>query len=149
MGLADAVVTQLYAARRRSDLEMQLSMILERKLAVQDRCNEISAKLANNIFQSDNHDNITNPSATYGTVPGSSGFIPALPAMPQDYFGGTVESGDTINYERQLAKLQQVEKQLDTQQKKMETELEAVKAEEESFKKIAHDHAKNGFKIGG
>jgi hypothetical protein len=31
----------------------------------------------------------------------------------------------------------------------METELEAVKAEEESFKKIANDHAKNGFKIGG
>ena len=57
----------------------------------------------------------------------------------------------TYVYEQEQAELQQIEKQLDTpNRKKMETELEAVKAEkEESFKKIAQDHAKNDFKIGG
>jgi hypothetical protein len=141
MGLADAMVTQLYAARRRSDLEMQLSMILERKLAVQDRCNEISAVLANSIFQSDNHGDISQASITPGFF-SATPVIPALTTPTTDPYGTGV-------YEQELANLQQVEKQLDTQQKKMETELEAVKAEEESFKKIAQDHAKNGFKVGG
>jgi hypothetical protein len=145
MGLADSMVTQLFASRRRSDLEMQISMILERKLAVQDRCNEISSVLANSIFQSDNNGDISGASATLGgagaIIPGG-GFDPALGAMSTDPFG-------TYDYEVELGNLQQVEKQLDTTQKKMETELEAIKAEEDSFKKIAQDHAKNDFKIGG
>jgi hypothetical protein len=141
MGLADAVVTQLFAARRRSDLEMQLSMILERKLAVQDKCNEISAELSATIFQSDDNSDISGASAVPGFIPSSSGLVPELTTMAEDEYG-------TYEYEVELAELQQVEKQLDTQQKKMETELEAIKAEEESFEKIAQDHAKNDFKIG-
>jgi hypothetical protein len=152
MGLADAVTTQLFASRRRSDLEMQISFILERKLAVQDRCNAISSQLAQTIFQNDNNGTLSAPNATNGYIPTagvnagvaytSSGFVPNLPAMTVNQYGAN-------NYEQQLGSLQQVEKQLDTQQKKMETELEAIKAEEDSFKKIGQDHAKNDFKIGG
>lgn len=142
MGLADAVVTQLFSARRRSDLEMQLSMVLERKLAVQDRCNEVSSTLANSIFQSDNNGDISGAAAVPGFIPASSGFVPALTTLTSDPYG-------TYQYEVELGELQQIEKQLDTQQKKMEVELEAIKAEEASFKKIAMDHAKNDFKIGG
>jgi hypothetical protein len=147
MGLADAVVTQLYAARRRSDLEMQLSMILERKLACQDKCNQVASIISNSIFQSDNNGDITDAAAVPGFIPTSSGFNPPLTALTGINYGGTADPA-TQNYEIQLGELQQVEKQLDTQQKKMETELEAIKAEEDSFKKIAEDHAKNDFKIG-
>ena len=97
--------------------------------------------MANSIFQSDNHGDISQASITPGFF-SATPVIPALTTPTTDPYG-------TGEYEQELANLQQVEKQLDTQQKKMETELEAVKAEEESFKKIAQDHAKNGFKIGG
>jgi len=139
MGFADAVTGRLFLARRKSDLEFQIQTIMERKLAILDQCNQISAQLANGIFQSGQHNDISSSTA----FPGAVYPTPVIPGInvPQTSIG-------TNQYERQLAKLQGVEKELDVKQKKFESELEAVKAEEESLKKIAQDHAKKDFKIG-
>ena len=139
MGFADAVVGRLFLTRRRSDLEMQVQMIMERKLAVLDETNQISQEIADTIFQSGRHSDITDPSA----IPGDPVTSPLVPGVSFDteQFGGN-------QFEQKLAQLQALEKQLDTEQKKKQTELEAVKAEEESLKKIATDHAKKDFKIG-
>jgi len=139
MGFADAVTGRLFLARRKSDLEFQIQTIMERKLAILDQCNQISAQLSNTIFQDGQHGDISNGAALPGYVAGSP-LIPAV-GIPQNSIG-------TNQYERQLGRLQSLEKELDVKQKKFETELEAVKAEEESMKKIAQDHAKKDFKIG-
>ena len=137
MGFADAVAGRLFLVRRKSDLEFQIQSVMERKLAILDQCNQISAQLSNTIFQTDQNSDISSGTALPGTV------YPAIPGIgiPQTNVGSN-------QYENKLAQLQTVEKELDTQQKQMETELEAVKAEEESMKKIATDHAKKDFKIG-
>jgi len=137
MGFADAVAGRLFLARRRSDLEFQVQIIMERKLAVLDQTNQISGQLAQTIFQTDQNGSISSGTALPGSV------FPAIPGIgvPQTSIGSNA-------YEAQLAQLQSIEKELDTKQKKMEIELEAVKAEEDSMKKIANDHAKKDFKIG-
>ena len=139
MGFADAVAGRLFLVRRKSDLEFQIQTIMERKLAVLDQCNQISGQLANSIFQSGMNSTISSGTA----FPGSVYPTPTIPAIgvPQTSIGSNT-------YEHLLAQLQAKEKELDVRQKKMETELEAVKAEEESLKKIAMDHAKKDFKIG-
>ncbi len=138
MGFADAVVTRLFLTRRRSDIEFKMQAIMQRKLAIMDECNRISEILANTIFQGDN----TSAISPVAPLPG---LTPASPIVP---LPGS-QDVPTGYYETQLAQLQGIEKELDTRQKKLETELEAVKAEEESIKKIADDHAKKDFKIGG
>lgn len=138
MGFGDAVLATLFTNRRRSDIEFKIEIILQRKLAIMDRCNEISETLAGTIFQSDNNATISTPSSL-------PGFAPVYGIVPNPV-PVSVPSG---LYEIELAQLQAVEKELDTKQKKLETELEAVKAENESMKKIAEDHAKKDFKIGG
>jgi len=138
MGFADSVVTNLFLTRRRSDIEFKIQAIMQRKLAIMDECNEISEQLANAVFQND----------AMGTISSSAplpGFVPPVPLVTPFPTQENVPSG---LYEIELAKLQGVEKELDTRQKKLETELEAVKAEQESIKKIADDHAKKDFKIG-
>ena len=137
MGFADAVATNLFLVRRRSDIEFKVQSIMQRKLAVLDRCNELSEILANTVFQSDQMGLISPGSPLPGITPVSP-LVP-LPAA-QDVPTGT--------YELELAELQGIEKELDVRQKKLETELEAVKAEQESIKKIADDHAKKDFKVG-
>ena len=139
MGFADSVAGRLFLVRRRSDLEFQVQTIMERKLAVLDQCNQISAQMSNTIFQSGDNGLISSGTAMPGYIPGS----PYIPAV-----GVAQTSIGTNDYEAELAQLQSVEKELEVRQNKMETELEAVKAEEESLKKIADDHAKKDFKIG-
>ena len=136
MGFADAVTGRLFATRRRSDLEFQIQSIMERKLAVLDQCNSISSELANTIFQEGQHGDISSQAALLGWLSPNN-----LVGVPQIGIGGNT-------YETQLAQLQTLEKELEVKQNKLETELEAVKAEEESLKKIANDHAKKDFKVG-
>lgn len=140
MGFADAVTGRLYLARKKSDLEFKLQVITERKMAVLDASNQVSAGLANTIFQSGGmHESISDGAALPGFIGGS----PLIPPMyiPQLPIGVNL-------YEFLLGYLQNIEKELDAKQKKFETELEAVKTEEESVKKIASDHAKKDFKMG-
>ncbi|HSA06368.1 MAG TPA: hypothetical protein P5556_04245 [Candidatus Gastranaerophilales bacterium] len=139
MGFADAVAGRQFVVARKSDLEFQLSMIMERKLAILDECNQISQTLSNSIFQSGLHNTITSPTAT-------PGFIAPSPVIPPAVFGQSPYG--TGEYEQRLSELQGIEKALDLDQKKKESELEAIKAEEESLKKIADDHAKKDFKLG-
>ena len=138
MGFADSMTTMLFLNRRQSDIEFKLGAIMNRKMAIMDEANEISELLAATIFQSDETGQISPALPLPGTTPQ----YPIVP-LPGP---ATVPTG---LYEEQLAVLQGIEKELDTKQKKLETELEAVKAERESMKKIADDHAKKDFKIGG
>ena len=112
---------------------------MERKLAVLDQCNQISAQMSNTIFQTGDNSAISSGTALPGYIPGS----PIVPAV-----GIAQTAIGTNTYEAELAQLQSLEKELEVRQNKMETELEAVKAEEESLKKIADDHAKKDFKVG-
>lgn len=141
MGFADAVTTRLFLNRRKSDIEFKMQAIMQRKLAILDECNRISEVLAANIFQNDAYSGHNDAIATPAPLPGLTPVSP-IATLPDS------EDVPTGYYETQLATLQGVEKELDTRQKKLETELEAVKAEEESMKKIATDHAKKDFKIG-
>jgi len=139
MGFADAVTGRLFCTRRRSDLEVQIQSIMERKLAILDECNALSASHSNTIFQTGEHSTISSQAALLGANPGNS-YIPAV-GLTQLGIGGNA-------YEADIAALQNVEKELEVKQNKLETELEAVKAEEESLKKIGDDHAKKDFKVG-
>jgi len=142
MGFADSVTGRSFATRRRSDLEFEIQSIMQRKLAVLDACNQVSAQMSNSIFSTGLNGSISTGSALPGaTYPNN---IPGV-AVPQSIIG---TAGTSENYEAELAQLQSVEKELEVQQNMKETELEAVKAEEESLKKIADDHAKKDFKIG-
>jgi len=134
MGFADSVATNLFLNRRKSDIEYKIQIIMQRKLAIMDECNQISQNLAESIFDTD-QTSLMSPNAP---LPGLTPSFPTTPAVaaPSGY------------YETVLLQLQSKEKELDCKQKKLETELEAVKAEEESMKKIADDHAKKDFKIG-
>ncbi len=145
MGFADAVVTRLFLNRRQSDIEFKMQAIMQRKLAIMDECNKISEQLANAVFEGDNNAYISPASPLPGQTPANPLIgLPAPVAVP-----GNVLNNNGNDYELLLAELQGIEKELDTRQKKLETELEAVKAESESIKKIADDHAKKDFKIGG
>jgi len=148
MGFSDAVTGRLFLERRKSDLEFQIQAIMERKLAILDQTNKISAQLSKTIFQTDQNDTITyicgatSAGISSGTaLPGD--VYPAIQGIgvPQTAIGSNV-------YEAKIAQLQTIEKELDTRQKRMETELDAVKAEEDSMKKVSNDHAKKDFKIG-
>lgn len=138
MGFADTVTTTLFLTRRRSDIELKVQAILQRKLAIMDECNEISEILASTIFQEDSN-SLISPIAP---LPGTTPVYPLTPLPP----AANVPTG---YYEIKLAELQGIEKELDVRQKKLETELEAVKAEQESMRKIANERAKKDFKIGG
>lgn len=139
MGFADAIAGRLRATSVKSDLEYKIQDIMEKKLAILDRCNQISTELSETIFQTGEHSLISNSSALPGYV-GAGAYIPSI-SVSQEAIGQSI-------LEQQLGQLQRDEKALDLQQKKYEHELEAVKAEEESMKKIADDHAKKDFKIG-
>lgn len=138
MGFADSMTTMLFLNRRQSDIEFKVQAIMQRKMAILDECNRISEILANAVFQGDNSSAIS----VGAPLPG---LTPVNPIVPLPTAQG-VPSG---YYETKLAQLQGIEKELDTRDKKLQTELEAVKAEKESIKKIADDHAKKDFKIGG
>lgn len=138
MGFADTVTTMLFLNRRQSDIEFKVQSIMQRKLAILDECNRISEILSVSVFQGDNNGAIS-PAAPL------PGVLPVYPLTPLPASQGV----PTGYYETKLAELQGVEKELDTRQKKLQTELEAVKAEKESIQKIADDHAKKDFKIGG
>ena len=134
MGFADSTATMLFTNRRKSDIEFEIQAILQRKMAILDECNHLSDELAKTIYTPDTNTLISPAAALPGiTVP---------PGTPTANF----ESGI---YETKLKLLQNKEKELDNSQKKLEVELEAVKAEFESMKKIAQDHAKNDYKVGG
>ena len=139
MGFADAVTSRLFLNRRRSDIEFKMQTIMQRKLAIMDQCNLISEKLSNKVFSKDNYSAIS----PVAPLPGITPTNPLVTPFPAE------QDVPTGYYETKLAELQGIEKELDTRQKKLETELEAVKAEEESMKKIADDHAKKDFKVGG
>lgn len=138
MGLGDTMTSALFLNRRKSDVEFKIQAILTRKMAIMDECNEISEILATTIFQNDEYNSISQAAILPGTVP-TSPVVPlgAAVAIPTGY------------YETELARLQGVEKELDNDQTKLEVELEGVKAEQESMQKLASEHAKNDFKIGG
>ena len=138
MGFADVVTTTLFLNRRRSDVELTIQSILQRKLGIMDECNKISEILAEAIFQGDNYSAIS----PGGLLPGMTPSNPLVELGPEDPI-------PTGYYEAKLAELQGLEKELDTRQKKLEIELEAVKAEQESMQKIADDRAKKDFKVGG
>jgi hypothetical protein len=143
MGFADSLAGRLFLVRRKSDLEYQIQIIMERKMAILDECNTLSAQMSNEIFQTGDHTTTFYGGVFPGNLPGvipPNGYIPPIPVP--------TSSMPTGNYESRLAALQVKEKELDIRQKKMETELEAVKAEEESLKKIADDHVKKDFKVG-
>ena len=139
MGFADSVTTNLFLNRRKSDIEYKIQIIMQRKLAIMDQCNAISQDLAESIFNTDQM-SVVSPAAP---LPGLTPSYPTTPAVAAPGAG----TGSPY-YEVVLLRLQSMEKELDCKQKKLETELEAVKAEEESMKKIADDHAKKDFKIG-
>jgi len=140
MGFADSVTGRLFTARRKSDLEFQIQSIMERKLSVLDTCNQLSGSLANSIFSTGQHSGISQGAVVPGWNSPSATTPVINPGAGVNYGAGT--------YEAELAQLQTLEKELEIRQNKLETELEAVKAEEESLKKIADDHAKKDFKIG-
>jgi hypothetical protein len=143
MGFADSVAGRLFLIRRKSDIEFQIQIIMRRKIAILDECNSISANLSNNVFQNGNYTDAFYGGVFPGNLPGTT-----PPNAYQPPITVPTSSIPTGNYEQLLAELQVKEKELDVRQKKFENELEAVKAEEESLKKIADDHTKKDFKIG-
>jgi hypothetical protein len=159
MGLAASQARLLMLTARKSDIEFKVQIINQRRTVLAYQSAQLSRSYANAIYQSDNVN--SNPANDAGVVTpaygtGNNDVIDVLfpgssypDNQPVDVSDEESAVGSTSLYEAQMATVQAMDKELELRAKDLDTQHKCVETEVDAVKKVIDKNIESSFKTFG
>lgn len=156
MGLAASQCRLLMIVARKSDLEFQIQCINQRRMTLAQQATNLSRQIANNVYQTGNWVPY-GPDVTInndGTMNGGY----ALPGVTDIFAPGGVNGEQQVvqtspiasgTYEQQLTIVHAMDKELELEEKNLDTQHKCVETEYDAVKKVIDKNIETSFKTLG
>ena len=145
MGLAASQGREIFLTSRKTDLEFKVQVINQRRTTLAQQASQLARAFANSMYNTDNTTLIgAAPAGPLGLVGAMPGFIP--PSNPVPVAQTAMPSG---SYEVQMASVQALDKELELREKDLQTQNKIVETELEAVRKVIDKSIEKGFKTLG
>jgi len=134
MGLAASAGRELMLTARKSDIEFKVQVVNQRRTALAQQTSQLARAFARAIYQNDDPGVL---SGTIGALPGTTD--PSLPQTP-------VPSGW---YETQMSYVQALDKELELRDRELQTQHKIVETELDAVRKVIDKNIETSFKTLG
>ena len=144
MGLAASQGRVMMLTARKSDLEFQVQVINDRRTVLAEQSSKLAQQFANAMYQTADPTVLNNGNAT-SILPGGIGANvtnPSGSALPTASVG-------TGWYESQMAYVQSLDKALELREKDLQTQNKEVETELDAVQKVIDKSIEKGFKTLG
>jgi len=140
MGLAASAGREMMLTARKSDIEFKVQVINQRRTTLAEQSSQLARAYANALYQNDDPTVLTGGTA----VSALSGFIAPTTGI-------TISQSDvpTGVYEAEMANVQALDKELELREKDLQTQNKEVETELEVVRKVIDKNIERGFKTLG
>ena len=149
MGLAASQSRLMMLMQRKSDIQFEVQCINQRRLTLANAAANTTREFADNVYQ-------TGDWTPYGAGTGTTGYaLPGVGAiMAPGGADGAMQAVSTSNlangeYELELTAIHAQDKELELRQKQLDTEYKCLEAEVEAVQKVIDKSIEKGFKTLG
>jgi len=139
MGLAASAARELMLTARKTDIEFKVQVINQRRTTLAQQASHLARAYANAMYQTDNTSTITGDAAM---VAGFTSPVPGLGAVDQSNI-------PTGIYEAEMSEVQALDKELELREKDLQTQSKEAETELEVVRKIIDKSIEKGFKTLG
>jgi len=136
MGLAASNGREMMLTARKSDIEFKVQVINQRRTTLAQQASQLARAFANAMYQTDET-----------SVLGGSDMLPGF----TDPTSGTVSQSPIASgwYETQMQQVQSLDKELELREKDLQTQNKIVETELEVVRKVIDKSIEKGFKTLG
>ena len=136
MGLAASAGRESMLTARKSDIEFKVQVINQRRTTLAQQASQLARAFANAMYQTDDTNLLGGSAMTLGFTSPTSGAVPQSP----------VASGW---YEAQMQQVQSLDKELELREKDLQTQNKIVETELDVVRKVIDKSIEKGFKTLG
>ena len=136
MGLAASSGREMMLASRKSDIEFKVQIINQRRTTLAQQSSQLARQFANAMYQTDDVGVLAGSSMVPGFTAPTSGAVPQVAA-------------GTGWYETQMTAVQSLDKELELREKDLQTQNKEVETELDVVRKIIDKSIEKGFKTLG
>jgi len=139
MGLAASAAREMMLTARKTDIEFKVQVINQRRTTLAQQASQMARAYANAMYQTDDTAVLT------GDATMVAGFTSTVPGL------GAVDQSDipTGVYETEMAYVQSLDKELELREKDLQTQSKEAETELEVVRKIIDKSIEKGFKTLG
>ena len=136
MGLAASSGREMMLASRKSDIEFKVQIINQRRTTLAQQSSQLARQFANAMYQTDDVGVLAGSSMVPGFTAPTSGAVPQVAA-------------GTGWYETQMTAVQSLDKELELREKDLQTQNKEVETELDVVRKMIDKSIEKGFKTLG
>jgi len=139
MGIAASAGREMMLTARKSDIEFKVQVINQRRTTLAQQASQLARAYANAMYQTDDTSALTGDATMVG------GFTSPVTGL------GSVAQSDiaTGSYETQMAYVQALDKELELREKDLQTQSKEAETELEVVRKVIDKSIEKGFKTLG
>jgi len=136
MGLAASSGREMMLASRKNDIEFKVQIINQRRTTLAQQSSQLARQFANAMYQTDDVGVLAGSSMVPGFTAPTSGAVPQVAA-------------GTGWYETQMTAVQSLDKELELREKDLQTQNKEVETELDVVRKMIDKSIEKGFKTLG
>jgi len=148
MGIAASQGRSMMLTARKSDIEFKVQVINQRRTTLAEQASKLARAFANDQYQNDDPMNLNKNAA--GVQMGAT-MLPGFTAPAPTVGVAGIPQSDiaTGGYEQQMAFVQSLDKELELREKDLQTQNKMVETELDAVQKIIDKSIEKGFKTLG
>jgi len=143
MGISASAGRSIMLTARKSDIEFKVQVINQRRTTLAEQASKLARAFANNMYQNDDP-MVLNGGNGASALPGFTAPAPTVGVAVI-----TQSAVATGTYEQQMAFVQSLDKELELREKDLQTQNKMVETELDAVRKVIDKSIEKGFKTLG